>query len=88
MTTREVIRLKIDQLDDERAKAILDHIEDLLDETKRGATLPSDERDRSTQRDARLSLIGMARSALPTNIAERKDEYIASAILQRDAIEP
>ena len=59
-----------------------------VDETKRGATLPSDERDRSTQRDARLSMIGMARSALPTHIAERKDEYIADAILHRDAIEP
>jgi hypothetical protein len=88
MTTKELIHEKVELLDEDRAKLILTHVEDLLDDPDRetavsrfGTPEVSDE----ARRAAMLSLIGMARSAEPTNIAEHKDEYIADAILHRDA---
>ncbi len=93
MTTKEAIHEKIERLDENRAKLILEHVNDLLDESDDVAQ-SFDSLSQSTDggfaetwssiREARLALIGMARSAQPTNIAEHKDEYIADAILHRD----
>jgi len=94
VTTKQAIYRKVEQIDEERAKLILTYIEDLLsDPDNNGRRVeaehiqanfePSAERQTS-EREAMLSLIGMARSALPTNIAEHKDEYIVDAILHRD----
>lgn len=81
MTTKEAIHEKIDQLDENRARQVLDFLEHLIEDRETEVELP--ERTEA-QRQALLSLIGMVRSPQPTNIAEFKDDYIADAILHRD----
>lgn len=88
MTTKEAIYEKVEQLDDDRAKMILDYIVDLMGSSSESPNNRDSVETPTTANasipDPRLALIGMVRSAQPTNIAEHKDEYIADSILHRD----
>jgi hypothetical protein len=78
MTTKEAILEKIEQLDEDRARQVLDFLDRLLDDHDEIKDFP---KRTEAQRQAMLSLIGMVRSEFPTNIAEYKDDYIADSIL-------
>ena len=85
MTTKESIHEKIEQLDEDRARMILDYVDDLLAHSRRRESVDTTSDGQSiADHDPLLDLIGMVRSAESTNIAEHKDEYIADAILHHE----
>jgi recombination DNA repair RAD52 pathway protein len=82
MTTKELIRQKVELLDEDQARLILMYIEQMIRTAELlSAELDSPETNNESRRDPMLDVIGIARSAEPTNIAEFKDEYIADAIM-------
>jgi hypothetical protein len=81
MTTKELIHEKVELLDEDRAKLILTHVEDLLEHSQRYENIDMTSGDQfDEEHDPLLDLIGMVRSSEPTNVAEFKDDYIVDAI--------